>query len=163
MDRRYSPVNEIPSSSLSNEPHGFWRRFFLLILLVIAGLFTYNSLRIVMRLRSDPPPAVVGARLSSDDAAYQSQKRMAQACWNYALVTVQQEYPFGQSLPKYPPRGISGPSAISIACWPGLRNVWTRSDSWVRKYEWDTSWLTNPNGSFQLTLHRVINFFNVSN
>lgn len=162
MDRRYSPISEIPGAAPRSEPTSYWQRVLMVILLVIGGLFAYNSLHIVMRLRSDPPLAVVGARLNPDSAAYHSHKLMAQACWNYAIVTLQQEYPYGRSLPVHPPSGLGNPSAISALCWPRLRDVWTKPDSWVRTYDWDMDWLTDPSGSFQQTLHRIIDFLNVA-
>lgn len=166
MDRRYSPIDDTYGAASGKEPPSYGRRVLLSVLLVLAGLFLYNSIDVVMRLRSDPPRSVVGARLNSDAAAFRSQQRMARACWNYAVVTVQKEYPFGQSLPANPPpgsrSGAGNPSAISVLCWPRLRLVWTRRDSWVRSYEWNTAWLTNPRGTFQRTLHRILDFLNVT-
>lgn len=153
-------------ASPRNEPPGYWRRLFLVVFLVLAGFFVYNSVHVVMRLKPDPPPSVVGAKLSSNGAEYRSQKRMARACWDYAIEYVQKNYPFGSTLPEKPPPGADKrtgkPSAISALCWPRLRDAWTRQESWEKLYEWDTGWVTNARGSFQRTLHRILDFLNVT-
>lgn len=166
MDRRYSPLPDIDGSPTRNEPPSHWWRVLITALLVLTGLFLYNSIDVVMRLKSDPPPSVVGARVNSDATAFRSQERMAKACWNYAIVFVQKEYPYGQSLPANPLPGSDNrrgsPSAISVLCWPRLRLAWTRRDSWVRSYEWNIDWMTNPRGSFQRTLHRIVDFLDLA-
>ncbi len=166
MDRRSSPIIDTDGAPSANESSRYWRNVFLFVLLVLAGVFFYNSIYTVMRLRPDPPPFVVGARLSQDEAAYLSQERMARACWNYAIESVQKDYPFGQSLPKNPPprsgKRTGNPSAISILCWPRLRVAWTRRESWVESYEWNTDWITSSQSSFQRTLHRILDFLDVT-
>ena len=167
MDRRNSPITDLYGAAPEDERPKQRGRGWLFVLLVLAGLFAYESIRPVMRLRPDPPPTVVGARLNSDETAYHSQERMARACWDFAIESVQKMYPFGQSLPKSPPPGFSHrtgeASAISILCWPRLRVAWTQPDSWVQSYEWSTDWLTNPRGSFQRTLHNLMNYLGIDN
>ena len=166
MVRRYSPIDDMYGATPGNTPPKYWRHVLLFVLLALAGLFVYNSIRVVMRLRPDPPPAVVGAGLNPGETGYHSQERMARACWDYAIESVQKNYPFGHSLPKSPPPGpqnrTGNPSAISTLCWPRLRLVWTRPESWVRSYEWNTGWMTNPHGSFQRTLHRIVDYLDVT-
>jgi hypothetical protein len=166
MDRRYSPINDLYGATPEDESPKKRRHVFLFVLLALAGVFVYNSIRLVMRLRPDPPPAVVGARLNPGEAAYRSQERMARACWDYAIESVQKDYPYGQGLPNNPPPGSNNrtgkPSAISTLCWPRLRLVWTRRESWVRSYEWDTDWITDPRGSLQRTLHDILKFLDVT-
>jgi hypothetical protein len=166
MDRRYSPIEDLYGATPGNEPSKYWRHVLLFVLLASAVLFVYNSIQVVMRLRPDPPPAVVGARLNSDGAGYRSQEQMARACWDYAVEYLQTQYPFGQSLPKSPPPGhnnrTGNPSAISVQCWPRLRAVWTQQDSWVKSYEWTADWITNPQGFFMRTLHHIVDFLNVA-
>ena len=166
MDRRSSPIIDTVGASSANGSSRYWRNVLLFVLLVLAGVFFYNSVNVVMRLRPDPPPFVVGARLSPDEAAYRSQERMARACWDYAIESVQKDYPFGQSLPKNPPRKSGNrtrnPSAISVLCWPMLRVAWTRQESWVKSYRWNTDWITSSQSPFQRTLHRILDFLDVT-
>ena len=160
MDRRYSPITDLYGPAPEEKPPRHGSNTGLYLLLAVICLFVYESLQPVMRLRSDPPPSVVGTRLSQDDPQYESQLQMARACWNYAIESVQNAYPFGKSLPEsVPPRlkDVTGnASDLSLRCWPRLRNAWTQPESWVKKYEWDTSWITDPNSPFRQTLHKII-------
>lgn len=134
----------------------------LYILLVLAGFFVFESLNPVMRLRSDPPPSVVGAKTDQNE----SQSHMARACWDYAIGSVQKVYPFGRQLPKDPPprlRSLTGKaSAISVLCWPRLRVAWTQRESWVEVYEWNTGWLTDPNGFVQVEFRNFLKFLGIT-
>lgn len=165
MDRRYSAIDDMYGVGLGNAPpkrRGRW----LLYVLLLGGLFVFESLHPVMRLRSDPPAGFVGARLNSNEAQYRDQQRMARACWDYAIHSLQHSYPYGQTLPIIPP-GTSGSSVgnvstISVLCWPKLRQAWTQSESWVEKYEWSTDWVTNPHGTFQRAVRSVTSYLRAS-
>jgi hypothetical protein len=166
MDRRYSPITDLYGTEAENEPPRRGGHAWFYVLLALAGLFVFESIRPVMHLRSDPPPSVIGARLNEDASQYQSQLRMARACWDYAIHSVQDIYPYGGSLPNEPPPRLKGssrkPTALSALCWPRLRVAWTQPESWERKYEWSTDWITDPNSSFQQTLHNIMNRLGVS-
>lgn len=166
VDRRSSPIIDTDETPSANGSPRYWRNVLLSVLLVLAGVFFYNSIYVVMRLRPDPPPFVIGAKLSSDKAAYRSQVGMARGCWDYAIGSVQKDYPFGRSLPKNPPprfkNGTRNPSEVSVLCWPRLRVAWTRRESWVRSYRWNTQWITNSQRSFRRTLHRILEFLDVT-
>lgn len=166
MDRRSSPITDLYGATLPETPRKRGGRGWQVVLLFLAGLFILESIRPVMRLRPTPPPSVVSASLSPNGIKTQSQDRMAKACWDYATAYLQQSYPYGESLPKNPPlatRNSRGnASAISVLCWPRLRTAWTQNESWVRRYEWSTEWVTDPKGTFQKTLRDIIDFLNPS-
>jgi len=165
MDRRYSAIDDLYGLASHEEPPKRGRRGWLYVMLALAGFFIFESLHPVMRLRSDPPSGFVGAKLNSNEAQYRDQQQMARACWDYAIQNVQQSYSYGQPLPKNPPsasgNSIGNASAISVLCWPRLRQAWSQPESWVEKYEWSTDWVTNPNGTFQQTLHKLMTFLGI--
>lgn len=163
MDRRSSPITDMYGATPEEPSPRRKSRTWLYVLLTIAGFFVFESIQPVMRLRPDPPPAVVGANLNQGKPPDASQMRMARACWDYAITSLQDIYPYGQDLPRKPPpalnRKIIGVSAISELCWPRLRNAWSQPGSWVRSYEWSTDWLTNPDGPLQRTIFKILNRF----
>lgn len=164
MDTRSSPINDIygttPQSGRPMRTGHAW----LWILLGLFGGFAIGSLRPVMRLRPDPPRSVVGPTVNSNKAELRAQTHTARACWDYAVHSLQDTYPYGRSLPLRPPHAsgnsAGNATAISVVCWPRLRVAWTQRGSWEEKYEWDTTWLTNSHGSFQKTVHNVMNYLN---
>jgi hypothetical protein len=166
MDRRSSPIIDLYGAEPEDHSPRRKSHTWLYVLLTIAGFFVFGSIQPVMRLRPDPPPSVVGASLNSGKISHESQMRTARGCWDYAINSVQDLYPYGRVLPINPPaslRGRSGrASAISALCWPRLRNAWDQPGSWVRSYEWSTHWLTNPDGPFQRTIFNILNRFGIS-
>ena len=165
MDRRSSPITDMYGITPEDYPPPRKSYTWLYVLLTIAGFFVFESIQPVMRLRPDPPPSVVGAGLNPNEASHESQMRTARACWDYAIASVQDVYPYGRDLPGNPPSGSKGKSgkasAISELCWPRLRNAWGQPESWVRSYEWSTDWLTDPNGPFQQAIFNVLNRFKI--
>ena len=165
MDRRSSPIIDLYGSTA--EDYSPRRRSYswLYVLLTIVGFFVFESIQPVMRLRPDPPPTVVGASLKPGEAYSESQMRTARVCWDFAIASVQDVYPYGRDLPRNPPAAFQSKSgkasAVSELCWPRLRNAWNEPESWVRSYEWSTDWFTNPDGPFQRTIFRTLNRFGV--
>ncbi len=166
MDKRSSPITDLYGTSPEDYSPRRKSHTWLYVLLAITGFFVVGSIHPVMRLRPDPPPSVVGASLNPGGTSDESQMRMARACWDYAIASVQDLYPYGGTLPRNPPSALKGKSgkasAISVLCWPRLRNAWTRPESWVRTYKWSTDWFTNPDGPFQRTLFNILNMFGIS-
>lgn len=166
MDRRYSPITDLYGTAPQDTPPRRRSRTGLYLLLAVAGFFVFESVQPVMRLRPNPPPSVVGARLNDSTLRHHSQLRMAHACWAYAIDSVQDLFPYGSSLPKDPPpsarSGILKPTAIGELCWPRLRNAWPRPDSWKRSYEWNTGWITNPDSSFRKAVDRALSALGVN-
>ncbi len=163
MGKRYSAINDMYGVGPSEEPSRQRRRVWPFVLLVLVGFIVAGSVSPVLRLRSDPPQAVIGARLTSDEGQYQAQKRRAEVCWEYAIQYLQNIYPHGHALPKSPPpvvRNVARAAAVEIdACWPRLRSVWTRRDSWVLSFEWSTKWITGRHGFFQEALRIIEDLF----
>jgi hypothetical protein len=163
MDRRYSPIIDMYGAASEDPSPRQKSHTWLYVLLTIAGFFVFESIRPVMRLRPDPPPSVMGASLNDHSAPNESQRRMAQTCWDYAAASLQDFYPYGRGLPQTPPPRLNDTSGktspITTLCWPRLRNAWTQRGSWVRSYEWSTDWLTSPDGPFQQTIFKILNRF----
>lgn len=166
MDKRYSAITDLYGQAAEEKPPKRSSNIGLYVVLALIGFFVFESLESVMRLRSDPPQYVVGARVNKGDSQYESQLRTARACWNYAIESVQDKYPFGSSLPdNVPPilRGSNGKaSELSVLCWPRLRGAWPRPESWVEKYEWRTDWISDPDSSFRQTLHKILNIMGIN-
>ncbi len=166
MDKRYSAISDLYGPAPEEKPpKRSSSNMGLYLVLALIGFFVFESLQPVMRLRSDPPPSVVGVKLNPNDPQYESQMRTARACWDYAIETVQYRYPFGRRLPdSVPPklRGSNGKaSALSVLCWPRLRDAWTQPESWVEKYEWSTDWISDPDSSFRQNLRKFINVLGI--
>jgi len=155
MDRRSSPINDLYGASPEDHSPQRKSRAGLYFLLTAAAFFAFESIQPVMRLRPDPPPSVIGASLNPNGVSHGSQMEMARACWDYAIASVEDVYPYGKDLPRDPPIGSKSKSgkatAMSALCWPRLRNAWSRPESWVRSYRWSTDWLTNSDSPFQRT------------
>lgn len=145
MEKRYSPISDLYGVAPLGDTPRYRRRVWLFVLLALVSAFVYESISPVMRLRPDPPADLVGAMLYSKNTEYQAQQRMAQACWDYARLSLQKKYPFGAPLPKVPPVQLSGHTrrapAIQLLCWQELRHVWTRHDVWAQSYEWNFEWV----------------------
>jgi hypothetical protein len=161
MDKRYSPIVDMYGAVPDAPSPRGKDRFWLYVLLTIVSFFAIESIRPVMRLRPTPPPSVVGNSLSHDGDQIASQQRMARGCWDYAITSLQNVYPYGSDLPRDPPPRISHrngtSSVVSALCWPRLRVAWTQSESWVRSYEWSTDWATNPRSPFRQAIHNALN------
>jgi hypothetical protein len=166
MDRRSSPIADLYGVSPEDYSPRRNSHAWLYVLLTIAGFFIFESVQPVMRLRPDPPPSVIGTILNPAGASQESQMRTARTCWDYAVASVQDVYPYGKDLPRNPPSWFNGksgkPSGTTEVCWPRLRNAWVQRESWVRSYEWSIDWLTNPNGPFQQALFDILNMFGIS-
>jgi hypothetical protein len=165
MDRRCSPISDLyglPPDDSPTRRKGRAGRYFLLL---IAAYFIFQSVQPVMRLRPNPPRSVAGADLGRGGLADGAQLRMARSCWDYAVASVQNVFPYGGDLPSNPPSPLvsipTEPSAMGSQCWPRLRQAWTQPQSWVRSYRWSTEWITDPNGPVQGTISHALNWLGV--
>lgn len=161
MDRRYSSVVDIYGASPNGPSPRANNRTWLYVLITIAAFFAIESVRPVMRLRPSPPASVVNMSLGYGKDQQSSKQRIARPCWDYAVTSLQEIYPYGSGLPRKPPprvrHTIRTSSAVSSLCWPRLRKAWTQPESWVRSYEWSIDWATNPHSSFQRAIHNALN------
>jgi hypothetical protein len=160
MDRRNSPIVDIYEAT-PNDPSLRGKSLaWLYILLTIVAFFALESIRPVMRLRPAPPAYVLGETLSHAGNQHDSQHPMSQACWDYAVTSLQNVYPYGSDLPHDPPptvsRRITTSSAVGELCWPGLRKAWTQPESWGRSYEWSADWATDPHSPFRESIHNAL-------
>src|SRR5512146_2308236 len=161
MSRRYSPISDLYGLPPQDTPPRKGGHGWLIVVLVLAGAFAYESSHLVMRLRSDPPADFVGARLNSDEASYRVQERLARECWDYAIQHIQDAYPYGHPLPQSPTFGFERAPALRIKCWPRLQRVWTRKESWEWSFEWNTEWLADPAASIQDALHHLWDYISM--
>jgi hypothetical protein len=163
MDRRYSPISDLYGPAPEEKPQKRSSNSWLYVLLALVGFFVFESLVPVMRLRSAPPAAFTGAQAG----AVQSKPLMTRACWEFGVKFVQNAYPYGRRLPDSLPPGLKGRTEkdtdFRSRCWPRLRDAWTQPGSWVEKYKWDTSWVTDPNDWFQQTLHKALTILGINN
>ena len=162
MDRRYSPISDLYGPAPEDTPRKHGSHTWLYVLLTLAGLFVFESLVPVMRLRSEPPSAFAGDRTGRDE----SQLLMMRACWAFGIESVQDAYPYGKGLPDSLPPRLKGQtekdSDFRSRCWSRLREAWTRQESWVEKYEWDTRWVTDQNGWVQQSLRKVLSILGIN-
>lgn len=163
MGKRFSAIDDMYGVGPSEEPSRQHGRLWPYAFLVVALFVIAESVRPVLRLRSDPPQSVIGPRLTSDEGQYQAQKRTAEVCWKYAARHVQALYPHGHALPKSPPqvaRNAARTASVAIGdCWPRLRSVWTRRDSWVLSFEWSAKWISGRHSFFQEALGAIEDLF----
>lgn len=162
MDRRYSPITDLYGPASEETPPKRGSHTSIYVLLTLAGLFVFESLVPVMRLRSQPPAAFAGAHAGAD----QSKTLITRACWKFGVESVQGVYPYGQGLPESVPPRLQGltekDSDFRSRCWPRLRDAWTRPESWVEKYEWDTTWITDRNGWVQQSLRKGLSVLGIN-
>lgn len=165
MDRKYSPIHDLYGVAPDDSSDRRKNRTWLYVLLTIAGFFVLQSVQPVMRLRQQPPQSIVDASLSPGELPDASQLQAASACWDYAVASVQNVFPYGGDLPTNPPPPlVNGPgkaSAVGVQCWPRLRKVWSQPQYWVRSYRWSTEWLTDPDGPVQGTISHLLNWLGI--
>lgn len=165
MDRRYSPISDMYGVAPDDPSRRRKNRTWLYVLLTIAGYFVFQSIQPVMRLRPNPPQFLIDAKLSPGELAHGSQMKIANSCWNYAIASVQNLFPYGGDLPANPPTSlVSIPreiSAMGVECWPSLRKAWGEPQSWVRSYKWSTGWITDTEGPVQRALSHTLNWLGI--
>jgi hypothetical protein len=123
----------------------------LLVTLIIGGLFLYASYRPRFRLRPDMPPDFVD---QSGDASHNGGgRKIAQAYWDCLVKDIQWKYGFGRNLPGEPPVEFSlamkdnglvnEDSATRIRYWRRAEHLWYVRSSWKQEYEWSFGWTTD--------------------
>lgn len=140
----------------------------LVMLIIVAGLFTYLSYRPVARLRSDPPRSFIDTQKGWDAKRQAAEGRVARAYWSVAIEKVQVQYPFGASLPDDPPPefsiadrdppagGFDKSSATRARYWQKIRETWGLPQAWDKSYRWSLMWFTDGLVSFQQAIWRNI-------
>lgn len=143
------------------------RRYGWWLLVIVAGVFVFVSIRPVMRLKEKPPREFLTMPQEWDAKRRALEALVALAYWDCARQIVQPKYAYGTPLPTLPPpefniektdlpRGSSGKSAGTRSrYWNRLRDVWVLPQSWDKTYEWSTYWVAQGLLDFQRAVIRV--------
>jgi hypothetical protein len=121
----------------------------LLVTLILVGLFLFASYQPRLRLRPDMPAEFVDQ--SADASKNGEERKIAQAYWDCLVDDVQWKYGFGHSLPVDPPAEFSlgvkdknnEDSATRIRYWRRAEHLWYLRSSWKKEYEWSVDWTTD--------------------
>lgn len=156
MSISYSPISDL--YGLSPQTHQIRRQggVRLFVVIVLAGLFFYQSIRPAMHLRDDPPSGFVAVNVNPTSPQFRQQESLGRSYWQIAVQQVQEEYPFGTKLPSRPPADFllqsENSSAMRLHYWNKLREQWDQRDSWVSAYEWNTDWIPETLESWRSTV-----------
>jgi len=111
----------------------------LIVVMLLGGIFLYESIHPVMRLRSEPPSQ--NATVAKKD----HQGPVAQSYWNGAANFVSKNYSYGEFLPTNPPEdftmAMGGDYITSSIYWQMVRSLWNQPENWVRSYQLDIGWI----------------------
>jgi hypothetical protein len=133
----------------------------LVIVMVLAGMFFYESVRPVMRLRSNPPSDFVKGTANRKATGTKDQEYIARSYWDLATDFASQKYSYGELLPSNPPEDFAVSSGEDYATralyWQRLRGLWNQQDIWVRSYELDTDWINDALGSLSKVVKDYLN------
>jgi hypothetical protein len=133
----------------------------LVIVMLLGGMFLYESLHPVMRLRSEPPPAFSKGRANLKATGTQGQEHAARSSWDLATSFVSEKYSYGEFLPSRPPAGFTAAMgndyAASAFYWQRLRGLWNQPDMWVRSYQFETDWINTALGSLGKLARNYLN------
>lgn len=127
----------------------------LIAVILLGGIFLYESIHPVMRLRSEPPSS--NATASRKD----NQSAVARSYWNRAADFVSKNYSYGEFLPSRPPEdftmAMGGDYITSSIYWQRVRSLWSQPENWVQSYQLDTGWIYSALGSVRQVAK---NYFN---
>lgn len=153
------PFGERPPRKRS----GHWK---WVLALILAGLFVYRSMRPVMRLSAEPPPAFYGYNRTRDRQQRQRERYLALAYWSVAVRRIQKRYSPNRPLPADPPPQFriaaaartleTGVMSRRVYYWYRLRKVWNQHDTWVVSYGWNTGWVERALNSLPRYLPRSV-------
>ena len=119
----------------------------LVVPLLLAGIFAYASYRPRSRLTPDMPQEFIDFGTIQKRIAEQ---KIAQAYWNCAVRDIQWKYGYGHPLPADPPAefaiawvdlGETASAANRIRYWNNLRHLWYVPSVWRQQYVWDFTWI----------------------
>lgn len=122
--------------------------------IVILIAFLVLSYRPKYHLSSKMPDAFFPGSISASAPPTDTEKRIAWAYWESALMDVQWKYSRNGSLPPEPPPEFRvdgkalGPAtsdpAIRALYWHRLQTAWASPDTWTTDYQWDFGWVRDP-------------------
>ncbi|HUZ47008.1 MAG TPA: hypothetical protein VMW54_10265 [Terriglobia bacterium] len=158
MRIEYSPINDLygvaPRRRQPRQRSNAW----LIALLVFAGVFFFESIRPVKRLRATAPSDFVHTRPDLGSTKATAQEQVARSYWDVAVEFVQKSYPFGSSLPSTPPSDFrleeASQSGVRTVYWEKLREMWNRPEVWNTSFEWRTDWVQGEYNSLVLIANK---------
>jgi hypothetical protein len=144
MRRDYSVINDLYGVEAAHPPAN-QAGLGLVIVMLLGGMFLYQSIHPVMRLRSEPPSAFLKGKAHTSPAMSADQDSVAQSYWNLAAGLASTKYSYGEFLPSSPPEdftaAMGGNYAASSIYWQRLRGLWNQPEIWVQTYQLDTGWI----------------------
>ena len=145
MAKDYSAINDLYGVDPESRRPGRGGSVWLLIVIILGGLFFYESIRPARRLRDRPPSNFAQERAGMSSQQLREQERIARSYWELAVELVQEEYPFGATLPSSPPDDFivqdESDAGARARYWNKLREIWDEPEIWVRRYAWDSGWV----------------------
>lgn len=147
MSSPYSVINDLYGTEPTHQRPQHQGALGLVVVLLLGGMFLYESVHPVMRLRSEPPPILLKRKINRKVSATRAQEHMAKANWSAAAEYVSEKYPYGKALPNNPPEGFTlamgGDYETSSLYWQRLRDLWDQPDMWVGSFQVDTAWINS--------------------
>ncbi|HXH50290.1 MAG TPA: hypothetical protein VNM47_13190 [Terriglobia bacterium] len=144
MRNDYSVINDLYGVEAAHPPAS-QAGLGLVILMLLGGMFLYQSIHPVMRLRSEPPSAFLKGGANSGPAMSADQDSAARSYWDQAANFVSAKYSYGEFLPSNPPEdftaAMGGNYSASSIYWQRLRGLWNQPEIWVQSYQLDTGWV----------------------
>jgi len=161
MSRTYSVINDLYGVGPARQEPQRQGTLGLVIVLLLGGMFLYESVHPVMRLRSEPPPTLLKNRTSLKTTATRNQQHVAQSYWSTAAEYLSEKYPYGETLPSRPPEGFTlamgGDYVTSNLYWQRLRGLWNQPEMWVTAYRLDTGWINTALASLGKVVRGCLN------
>ena len=161
MSKNYSVISDLYGVEPARQEPQRQGSLGLVIVMLLCGMFLYESVHPVMRLRSEPPPTILKSRKRVKARATRSQQLVAQSYWDAAAQYVSEKYPYGKALPNRPPEGFTmamgADYATSNIYWQNLRGLWDQPDMWVRSYQLDTGWINDAVASVGKIVRSYLN------
>ena len=158
MSSYYSVINDLYGVETAHRP-ARQGGLGLIILMLLGGMFLYESVHPVMRLRSEPPSAFLKGKTNAISTS--SQVHVARSNWNVAANFVSAKYSYGEFLPSRPPEdftdAMGGDYATSSLYWQELRGLWSQPENWVQSYQLDTGWIYSAVGSLRKVVKNYTN------
>jgi hypothetical protein len=160
MSGTYSVINDLYGVETARRP-ARQGGLGLIVVMLLGGMFLYESVHPVMRLRSEPPPSILKARAKATAAATGHQDRVAQSYWTLASNFVSEKYSYGEFLPIRPPEdftvAMGGDYVTSSLYWQRLRGIWNQPENWIQSYQLDTDWIYSAVDSVRNVVKNYLN------
>jgi hypothetical protein len=107
MSSPYSVTNDLYGVETTHQHPQRQGALGLVVVLLLGGMFLYESVHPVLRLRSEPPPILLKKRTNRKARATQAQEHIARGNWSAAAEYVSEKYPYAKVLPNTPPEDFT--------------------------------------------------------